>query len=180
MAVELEPCRVAVNVSPMQLQRPDFAAQIERIVAEDGGAALEIEITESVIMENADRNVAMLNDIRAHGVNVSIDDFGTGYSSLSYIAKLPLTSLKIDRAFITGMTEGPQGMAIVSSTIALAHALKLTVVAEGVETDEQARMLRLLACDEAQGYLYSRAVPATEIEGLLRADRQLPVGSPGT
>ena len=81
---------------------------------------------------------------------------------------------------MTGMTEGPQGMAIVSSTIALAHALKLTVVAEGVETNEQATMLRLLACDEAQGYLYSKAVPATEIEGLLRADRSLPVGRPGT
>jgi len=178
-AIGLEPCRVAVNVSPIQLHRPDFAAQIERLVAEDGGGALEIEIPESVIMENADRNAAMLNDIRAHGVTVSMDDFGTGYCSLSYIAKLPLTSLKIDRAFITGMTEGPQGMAIVSSTIALAHALKLTVVAEGVETDEQATMLRLLACDEAQGFLYSKAVPATEIEGLLRADRSLPVGSPG-
>jgi EAL domain-containing protein (putative c-di-GMP-specific phosphodiesterase class I) len=117
----------------------------------------------------------MLNDIRAHGVNISIDDFGTGYCSLSYIAKLPLTSLKIDRAFITGMTEGPQGMAIV-----LAHALKLSVVAEGVETEEQARMLWLLACDELQGYLYGKPVSATEIEALLRADRSLPVGSPGT
>jgi diguanylate cyclase (GGDEF)-like protein/PAS domain S-box-containing protein len=172
------PFRVAVNVSAVQLNRPDFAAQIGRIVADAEGATLELEITESVIVGNVDRTVAMLADIRAHDVNIAIDDFGTGYSSLSYIAKLPVTSLKIDRAFIAGMIEGPHGMAIVSSTIALAHALNLTVVAEGVETEEQARMLRALACDEAQGYLYSRPVSATDIEALLRADCSLPAGRP--
>jgi EAL domain-containing protein (putative c-di-GMP-specific phosphodiesterase class I) len=106
-------------------------------------------------------------------VSVAIDDFGTGYCSLSYVAKLPVNSLKIDRTFIVGMTEGSDGLAIVSSMIALAHSLKLKVVAEGVETEEQERQLRLLACDEAQGYLFSRPVPYEAIDKLLRGTRVL-------
>ncbi len=164
---------VAVNVSPLQLHQPDFAAHIAEVVAEDGGAALELEITESLIMDNVVRNVATLREIRDHGVNISIDDFGTGYSSLSYIAKLPITELKIDREFVIGMTEGPDGMVMVTSIIALAHALKLKVVAEGVETEEQASRLQSLGCDEAQGYLYCKPVPADAIEALLRAGGSL-------
>jgi PAS domain S-box-containing protein/diguanylate cyclase (GGDEF)-like protein len=166
--------RVAVNVSPLQLQHPDFTASIGEVIALDGGAALKLEITESVLMENLERNAAALAQIRALGVDIAIDDFGTGYCSLAYLAKLPVTSLKIDRTFVNGMTEGPEGMAIVSSIIALAHALRLRVVAEGVETEEQARLLRLLACDEAQGYLYSRPVTADAIEALLKAGGRLP------
>jgi len=159
-----------VNVSPMQLRDRGFAAEIEQMtgVDEHAAAGLELEITESLIMDNVEANIAVLGEIREQGVSIAVDDFGTGYCSLSYIAKLPVTALKIDRAFILGMTEGPEGMAIVSSIIALAHALRLKVVAEGVETEEQARLLRLLGCDEVQGYLYSRPLPAAGIDDLLR------------
>ncbi|GHB94307.1 hypothetical protein GCM10010080_01810 [Thermomonas carbonis] len=167
--------RVAVNVSPLQLRRPDFADDIVALVARSSSNELELEITESVIMDNVERNIDALGMVRAAGVSVAVDDFGTGYCSLSYIAKLPVTSLKIDRAFIVGMSSGPEGMAIVSSIIALAHALKLKVVAEGVETEEQARLLHLLRCDEAQGYLFCRPVPAETITALLQRDMPLPM-----
>jgi EAL domain-containing protein (putative c-di-GMP-specific phosphodiesterase class I) len=161
------PIRVAVNVSPLQLNQPAFATQVAEEIAGSGGEALELEITESVIMEDVDRKIIVLNEIRSLGVDIAIDDFGTGYSSLAYISRLPVTALKIDRAFIAGMTEGPQGQILVSSIIALAHAIGLKVVAEGVETEEQAGLLRTLACDEAQGYLFSKPVPAADVEALL-------------
>ena len=163
------PIRVAVNVSPLQLNQPDFVEQVARLVAEGGSDALELEITETVIMDDVDRKITLLEDIRRLGVRIAIDDFGTGYSSLAYISRLPLTSLKIDRAFVTGMTEGPQGYILVSSIIALAHALKLKVIAEGVETEEQAQLLTLLDCDEAQGYLFSKPIPAAQLLALLLA-----------
>src|SRR6202046_4146555 len=122
-----------------------------------------------MIMEQVDRTIEALKRIRACGVSVAIDDFGTGYCSLSYVAKLPVSSLKIDRAFIVGMTESSDGLAIVSSMIALAHSLKLKVVAEGVETEQQEQQLRLLACDEAQGYLFGKPAPYEAIEHFLRA-----------
>jgi diguanylate cyclase (GGDEF)-like protein len=172
-AAGLAPPRVAVNVSASQLRKQEFADVIATIMAGNPGASLELEITESMIMEQVDRSIAALKQIRALGVSVTIDDFGTGYCSLSYVAKLPVNSLKIDRAFIVGMTEGADGLAIVSSIIALAHSLKLKVVAEGVETEEQEQQLRLLACDEAQGYLFSRPVPYDAIEALLRTGRAL-------
>jgi diguanylate cyclase (GGDEF)-like protein len=172
-AAGLTPPRVAVNVSALQLRKHDFADVIAKIMAANAGASLELEITESMIMEQVERSIAALKQIRALGVSVAIDDFGTGYCSLSYVAKLPVNSLKIDRTFIVGMTEGSDGLAIVSSMIALAHSLKLKVVAEGVETEEQERQLRLLACDEAQGYLFSRPVPYEAIDKLLRGTRVL-------
>jgi EAL domain-containing protein (putative c-di-GMP-specific phosphodiesterase class I) len=98
------------------------------------------------------------------GVSIAIDDFGTGFSSLSYLAKLPVDTLKIDRSFVIGMTTEPEGLALVSTIINLAHALKLKVVAEGVETEEQSRLLRLLNCDEMQGYLFSKPVPGNIFE----------------
>ena len=168
------PIRVAVNVSPLQLNQPDFPAKVAALVAEHGEAdALELEITESVIMHDVDRKITMLEEVRALGVHVAVDDFGTGYSSLSYIARLPITSLKIDRAFVTDMTTGPVGHVLVSSIIALAHALKLKVVAEGVETEEQASMLLNLDCDEGQGYLFSKPVPSDALLALLLADAGL-------
>jgi len=106
-------------------------------------AGLELEITESVIMQDIDHNIATLQAIRAMGVATAIDDFGTGFSSLSYLAKLPVDALKIDRSFVVDMTESPQGLALVSTLINLAHSLKLKVVAEGVETEEQSNLLRL-------------------------------------
>jgi diguanylate cyclase (GGDEF)-like protein len=174
-AAGLTPPRVAVNVSAIQLRKQDFADVIARIIAANEDASLELEITESMIMEQVDRSIAALKQIRALGVSVAIDDFGTGYCSLSYVAKLPVTALKIDRTFIVEMTESADGLAIVSSMIALAHSLKLKVVAEGVETKEQEEKLRLLGCDEAQGYLFSKPVPYEAIEVLLRGDQILSV-----
>jgi len=115
-------------------------------------------------MEDVKNSVASLQAIREMGVTIAIDDFGTGFSSLSYLSKLPVNTLKIDRSFVIGMTVGPEGMALVSTVISLAHALKLKVVAEGVETEEQSRLLRLLGCDEMQGYLISAPLPREILE----------------
>jgi diguanylate cyclase (GGDEF)-like protein/PAS domain S-box-containing protein len=162
--------RVAVNVSAIQLQNKDF---VDRMVAEilRGGNVpgwLEVEITESVVMSNIEDGIRKLSILRGMGVTVAMDDFGTGYSSLSYLGKLPLDALKIDRSFVSRMTESKEDASIVSTIIALAHGLNLKVVAEGVETEEQSNMLKLLGCDEAQGYLFSRPLPAERMEALLR------------
>ncbi len=115
-------------------------------------------------MEDVRRSIASLKAIRALGLTIAIDDFGTGFSSLSYLSRLPVDTLKIDRSFITDMTAGPQGLALVTTIISLAHALKLKVVAEGVETEEQSRLLRLADCDEMQGFLFSKPVPGAIFE----------------
>jgi EAL domain-containing protein (putative c-di-GMP-specific phosphodiesterase class I) len=125
-------------------------------------------------MEKTDEVIRTLNAIRQMGVHVAIDDFGTGYSSLRYLARLPIDTLKIDRFFITSMTDNADDMAIVSSIITLAHGLNLNVVAEGVETEEELKLLRLLRCDQMQGYLFSRPVAKAALEKLLRSE---PCGS---
>jgi len=171
----LSPPRIAVNVSQVQLQRNDFVSTIERVLSDSGGVpdGLEIEITESLIMLDVEVNIQKLRAIRDLGVEVTIDDFGTGYSSLSYIAKLPISALKIDRAFIINMTSNADDLSIVSAIISLAHSLNLRVVAEGVETEEQAKLLRLLKCDEIQGFLFSPGVPIDQIEEFLRDKKSL-------
>jgi diguanylate cyclase (GGDEF)-like protein/PAS domain S-box-containing protein len=158
--------RIAVNVSPLQLRHRGFVAEIEQVIGVDPHAAegLELEITESLIMQDVKHSIASLAAIRAMGVSVAIDDFGTGFSSLSYLARLPVDTLKIDRSFVIDMTRGPQGLALVSTIIGLAHSLSLKVVAEGVETEEQSRLLHLLGCDEMQGFLFSKPVPADIFE----------------
>ncbi len=165
-AAGLAVVRIAVNVSPLQLRNRGFIAEIEQAIGIDAHAAagLELEITESLIMADVKHSIASLQAIRAMGVNIAIDDFGTGYSSLSYLAKLPVDTLKIDRSFVIDMTAGPDGLALVSTIITLAHSLKLKVVAEGVETEEQSRLLRSLNCDEMQGYLFSKPVPGEIFE----------------
>ena len=152
--------RIAVNVSALQLRSRGFVAEIAQIVASSPNAAagLELEITESLIMEDVKHSAVTLRAIRAMGVRIAIDDFGTGFSSLSYLSKLPVDTLKIDRSFIIDMANGEDGRTLVSVIINLAHALKLKVVAEGVETEEQLRQLQLLNCDEIQGYLFGRPV----------------------
>jgi diguanylate cyclase (GGDEF)-like protein len=162
----LAPVRIAVNVSPLQLRSRSFLAEIEEAIggAPDAASGLELEITESLIMENVDHSIASLRAIRALGVTVAIDDFGTGFSSLSYLSKLPVDTLKIDRSFVIDMVSGEGGRTLVSVIIHLAHALKLNVVAEGVETEEQRRELRRLHCDEMQGYLFGKPVPAAIFE----------------
>lgn len=157
---------VAVNVSPLQLRHRGFIAEIENAISVDvaASAGLELEITESVIMADVNHSITVLKAIRGLGVNVAIDDFGTGFSSLSYLAKLPVDTLKIDRSFVRDMTVGSKGLALVSTIIDLAHALELEVVAEGVETEEQSRLLRLLKCDVMQGFLFSKPVPSDVFE----------------
>jgi diguanylate cyclase (GGDEF)-like protein/PAS domain S-box-containing protein len=150
--------RIAVNVSPLQLRDRDFIEEVRQAVSVDPRAAagLELEITESLIMEDVEHSIASLGAIRALGVTVAIDDFGTGFSSLSYLAKLPADTLKIDRSFVGAMSAGSQGLALVATIINLAHAMKLVVVAEGVETREQSKLLKLLGCDEMQGFLIAK------------------------
>jgi diguanylate cyclase (GGDEF)-like protein/PAS domain S-box-containing protein len=158
---ELRAVRISVNVSPPQLRSHGFVSEIEQALGGDAMAAagLELEITESVIMKDVRFSIASLRAVRALGVGIAIDDFGTGFSSLSYLARLPVHTLKIDRSFVIDMTLSSEGLALVSAIINLAHSLKLNVVAEGVETEEQSRLLRVLNCDEMQGYLFSRPLP---------------------
>ena len=172
----MRPPRIAVNVSQVQLRQKDFVATVQRALDGAAGAAgvLELEITESLIMQDVEANIQKLKAVRDMGVEVAIDDFGTGFSSLSYIAKLPINVLKIDRAFIMNVTRNPGDVSIVTTMISLAHSLDLKVVAEGVETEEQAKLLRLLKCDEIQGYLFSPAVPAEQIGQFLRENKSLP------
>ncbi len=175
-AAGLPAVRIAVNVSPLQLRNRGLVAEIEQVIGIEAGTAagLELEITESVIMHDIKRNITTLQAIRAMGVTVAIDDFGTGFSSLAYLSKLPVDTLKIDRSFVVDMTNGPQGMALVSTVIKLAHSLELKVVAEGVETEEQSSLLRLLGCDEMQGYLFSKPVPAADFEARFLAPPVVP------
>ncbi|MGQ0509811.1 MAG: EAL domain-containing protein [Betaproteobacteria bacterium] len=166
--------RVAVNVSMLQLQRKDFVGIIIDEIERGGDHPdwLELEITEGLFMRNVEDATRKLSILRGMGVTVAIDDFGTGYSSLGYLSRLPVDSLKIDRSFILGMASGEQGRNIVTTIIALAAGLKLKVVAEGVETEEQAGQLRSFGCDEAQGYLFSRPLPADAMAAFLA--RQAP------
>jgi diguanylate cyclase (GGDEF)-like protein len=157
---------LAVNVSAVQLRDKDFVRQIEELLSPEAQAAagLELEITESVIMEDVNHGIAHLQAIRDLGIRIAIDDFGTGFSSLSYLSRLPVDALKIDRSFIAELAHASQASALVSTIIQLAHSLKLKVIAEGVETESQSATLRMLGCDEMQGYLFSRALPASVFE----------------
>ncbi len=168
-----KPPRIAVNVSPLQIRQKDFVATVVDAVrkTEEAGALLGLEITESVIMENVETIIPILQTLRELGVEIAVDDFGTGYSSLAYIARLPIHDLKIDRSFVAGMTESQDNLAIVKAVISLAHSLRLNVVAEGVETEEQAALLLELGCDEMQGYLFSPPVPPDKVPVLLSQQR---------
>ncbi|MEK7875434.1 MAG: GGDEF domain-containing phosphodiesterase, partial [Pseudomonadota bacterium] len=169
LATGLQPPRIAVNVSQVQLKRKDFVATVQRAIAIAGKPdhGLDLEITESMIMEDIESSIEKLKIVRDLGVGIAIDDFGTGYSSLRYLTRLPITALKIDRAFVRHMTTNPDDAAIVTTIIALARNLHLKVIAEGVETEEQSKFLRLLKCDEFQGYLFSKPVPAEQVPALL-------------
>ncbi len=161
--------RVAVNVSAQQLRDQHFVRDVQLALASQEGLkpALELEITESLLMEDIERNIGRLKTLRDLGVTIAIDDFGTGYSSLNYLARLPMDTLKIDRSFVVGMAQSPESRTIVSTIISLAHSLGLKAVAEGVETEEQLNLLRLLKCDEMQGFLISRPVAPDEIASFL-------------
>ncbi|WP_343731572.1 EAL domain-containing protein [Duganella sp.] len=162
--------RVAVNLSVRQLLQKDFAASVEAVLGDTSlpPHLLELEITESTLMENAQDTLAALHRLRELGVRLSIDDFGTGYSSLSYLKRFPVDIIKIDRSFVQDLPQDPDDGAIVSAIIALAHSLRLEVVAEGVETDAQLAYLAGRECDLMQGYHLSPAIPADQFEELAR------------
>ncbi len=173
---------IAVNVSPLQLRDPTFISQLRQAIAVAGDAAqgLELEITESVIMDDVKQSIERLKAIREMGISVAIDDFGTGFSSLGYLARLPIDTLKIDRTFIVDMVASAEGLSLVSTMLTLARSLNLRVVAEGVETAEQARALALLQCDEIQGYLVSPPLGCAEFEArFLAPGWRMPVTSEG-
>lgn len=155
------PLRVSVNVSGRQLDHPEFPALVERILDRSGlpPALLELEITESAIMRRPEDVTTTLHRIRTTGVRIALDDFGTGHSSLAYLQRFPLDTLKIDRSFIHGLSMPADNVVLLRSIVDLAHALNLHVVAEGVETEDQRRLLRHHDCDEIQGYLISPAIP---------------------
>jgi diguanylate cyclase (GGDEF)-like protein/PAS domain S-box-containing protein len=167
--------RVAVNVSARQLRRPDFADVVRGVLARQPREApgIELEITESMLMEDSELHIQKLKALRAMGLDVALDDFGTGYSSLAYLGRLPISAVKIDRSFIVSMGDNADTMSIVSTIITLARSMDLKVIAEGVDSQEQLKFLRLLRCDEMQGFLYSAAVPAEEFAQLLREGRRL-------
>jgi diguanylate cyclase (GGDEF)-like protein/PAS domain S-box-containing protein len=158
--------RVAVNVSALQLRRKTFVADVRAALGADCDG-VDLELTESLLMNEVDDSIRKLRELREIGMHMALDDFGTGYSSLSYLSRLPLDTLKIDRSFVHGMTEKAEDTSIITAIISLAQSLGLKAIAEGVETEEQAQLLRLLRCDQVQGYLFSPPVPAEKIESLL-------------
>ena len=162
--------RIAVNVAAAQLRSDEFVRHLRSALDAIGGdaTAIGIELTESVLIGNMDRAIEVLTEVRKLGIPVAIDDFGTGYSSLAYIVTLPIDEVKIDRAFIKKITADPAYRGIVNTCISLAHNLNLKVVAEGVEIEGQAAMLKQLGCDQAQGFLYSPPVPADQLARMLR------------
>ena len=176
---------VAVNVSGRQFRQHGFVNLVAAILAETGmpAQALELELTETVFMQEAEHTKTRFKELRALGVKLAIDDFGTGYSNLSYLKRFGVDRLKIDQSFIRDVTTDQNDAAIVDAILAVARSLRIEVTAEGVETEMQANYLRIRGCSEAQGYLYSRPLPATELERQLQrwcnqealASRQLSV-----
>jgi EAL domain-containing protein (putative c-di-GMP-specific phosphodiesterase class I) len=166
--------RIAVNISARHFQQRNFSERLVEILGETrlDPTSLELELTETSIMENTDSAARLLRQIRNLGVKIAIDDFGTGYSSLSYLKLLPIDTVKLDRSFVKGATTDPDDAALVMAIVTLAHNLKLRVVAEGVETQEQGAFLRLLRCDEAQGFLFGKPMPPELFESRFAVDPQ--------
>ncbi|MEO5573362.1 MAG: EAL domain-containing protein [Gammaproteobacteria bacterium] len=167
--------QISVNFSAVQFHNECLPELIKDVLKETGlsASSLKLEITESLAMRNIDYSIAALNELSAMGVQISIDDFGTGYSSLAYLRRFPINTLKIDHSFVRDITRDADDAAMSAAIIAMAHSLKLDVVAEGVETEEQLALLRTQDCDSIQGYLYSRPLPAKVFTRLLRENRVL-------
>jgi EAL domain-containing protein (putative c-di-GMP-specific phosphodiesterase class I) len=164
MVSGLPPMVVSVNVSPRQFRGGEIVETIASALHDTGlpPRLLQIELTENMAMQGAEQHVSMLTQIKALGVQLAIDDFGTGYSNLSYLKRFPVDQLKVDRSFVAGLPDDEDDTAIVRAIITLGHQLGLRVVAEGVETESQQEFLRENNCDELQGYLLGRPVPADE------------------
>ena len=166
---------ISVNLSAIQMRQPNLAEEVERALAISGldEKFLELELTESLLMDNVDSHIKQLHELNNLGIKLSIDDFGTGYSSLSYLKRFPISTLKIDRSFITDIEKDPDAAAIVKGVVGLAHSLRLQVVAEGVEELEQLELLRTYRCDEAQGYYYTRPLPVDEFATWVRGKKSI-------
>ena len=177
------PITMSVNVSGRQLQQPAFAADVAAVLASTGLAPelLTLELTESVLMQDAEAATAMLVDLKSLGVRLAIDDFGTGYSSLNYLRRFPIDELKIDRSFVAGLDDGPTQSAVVLSILRLSETLHLETVAEGIEESSQLAVLRDLGADFGQGYFFAYPLDAAAATALIVADRQLgePSAQPG-
>ncbi|MBF0195922.1 MAG: EAL domain-containing protein [Magnetococcales bacterium] len=173
LEVENIPLKVAVNLSPRQFQQVDIHKMVETVLKETGLPAkyLELEVTESMMMDDSEKATSILNQFRDLDLSISMDDFGTGYSSLSYLKKFPINTLKIDQSFVRDLTIDSDDAAIVSAIVSMAKSLKLRVVAEGVETVEQLEFLKNIGCQELQGYLISRPVPAEEFSRFIKEKR---------
>jgi predicted signal transduction protein with EAL and GGDEF domain len=176
------PVRVAVNVSSRQFVEGDLHAEIRAALEKHAIDAelLELELTESALMSNAERTIVVLGKLKELGVKIAIDDFGTGYSSLAYLQRFPIDKLKIDIAFVRNVTTNPNDAAIAMAIISMAHSLKLRVIAEGVETHAQFEYLRRNRCDEIQGFYFSRAVPGRELGRMVEAGKCLPAEPNGS
>ncbi|MBE9109982.1 EAL domain-containing protein [Nodosilinea sp. LEGE 07298] len=169
------PLKVSVNLSAFQLRQEGLVQTVTQILDRTrlDPNCLELELTETSLMEDIESAIAILEELKAVGIKISLDDFGTGYSSLNYLKRLPLDTLKIDRSFINDVFQAPQNATIVTTIIAMARGLKLRVIAEGVETQEQFDFLREQGCQAMQGYLFSPAVPAEQFEAFLVEDKRL-------
>jgi EAL domain-containing protein (putative c-di-GMP-specific phosphodiesterase class I) len=167
---------ITVNVSSRQLVKQNFPRVVEQAVRETGlrPADLRVEITETALLDNPGEAAGVLRELRDFGVKVYLDDFGTGYSSLSHLHKLPVDALKIDRSFVREITMSTDDAAITTAIIAMGHALGLHVVGEGIETEAQRQVLLEQGCDEMQGYLFSRPVPAEQLARVLASSASLP------
>jgi diguanylate cyclase (GGDEF)-like protein len=165
---------IAVNLSPVQFKNLNLVSSVKAALEASGLPAhrLELEITESVLLQNSETTLAVLHELRAFGVRISLDDFGTGYSSLSYLRSFPFDKIKIDRSFVTELATRDDSMAIVRAVTGLGKSLGIVTTAEGVETDEQFDLLRREGCTQAQGYLFSKPRPAAEVEDMLSKPRQ--------
>jgi EAL domain-containing protein (putative c-di-GMP-specific phosphodiesterase class I) len=161
---------MSINLSGQQIVEGELFQTVQDALADSqlDPRHLELELTEGFIMQQPEESIVLLNSLRELGISIAIDDFGTGYSSLSYLKQLPVQKLKIDRSFVRDIPEDPDDVAITSAIVALGHRLQMSVVAEGVETDEQLAFLIEEGCEEAQGYLFSVPLPAEELGALLR------------
>jgi polar amino acid transport system substrate-binding protein len=161
---------VAVNVSSRQFQQPDFVAGVDQALegSRISPGSLDLEITESSVMQDPEGSIARLQDLKKRNVRISLDDFGTALASLNYLGHFPIDRIKLDGAFVQGLARNANQCAIARAIIAMAHALRLSIVAEKVETAEQFAFLRDEGCDEAQGYLFGRPLPAPEFLELLK------------
>jgi EAL domain-containing protein (putative c-di-GMP-specific phosphodiesterase class I) len=168
------PVRISVNVSALQFAREDFVSTVAAVLHETGlpPQCLELELTESTIMRDTDDCLRRLDQLRNLGVSMAIDDFGTGYSSLNYLRRLPVDSLKIDRSFLSELASSSSSLPLVQTIVVLAHNMGLSVVAEGVETEEQLAVLRAMGCDKVQGHLFGKALAAAAVPALLDKHRQ--------